>query len=821
MPAHLTRHIFRRLLANEPIVYRGCLRRQLHSRARIHHAWLGTSTPGHGAQSAPHSQRRTFFNFSMFRKKQKESKDADIAPGVEDMMQFAKLERMNARLPHPQHVLAALRKFFAFIRGSTKTGIEDIQAELVLQCLRYCMRTGQALKPDGHSTFVSMVRYAAPVLRRPHPPSTSFHADLAKAIYVDAKEVDVDDKTVLDALQVCCKILSRTGRFSEARELIDDVAQAEVGNAAASDTSSVRDAYRRLWSDVLYGCAAANDGDGVRSTLRLLRDRGWAGHDSVARAMLVYSLHGSDAGAIEKWFLEAGQADEAGTSGAPSAEASGPFRLSEVLQWCLAHGELELGHKIVRRSLGNDPPKQVWDTVFVWAAGTGKGADEINRMLDVMEASNKSKANRDEWRLPDIQTINGLVNYAVSRNDPYLAERFIALGKARGIEPDAWTYVLQMQYRLTVNDVDGALVAYKNLQAAGDSSEKDGPTVNKLIVALCQSQRHDFDTIMNVAADLSDRQVRFEAETVSRLALLHLSRDELHDVIDLLNTHSFHFSSTERESIRNSLVGYCTDPATRTPRAWDAYCILRNIFDETPRPQRTKLMEEFFRRGRPDMAVNIFNAMRAHSRSDTYPTTDTYVSAFLNAAKIKDLDSLEVIHNQLKLDYNIDPTTYLRNALIIGYSGCGQPRRGLSQWDDIVASKEGPSYNSIHIALRACERSPFGDIKAKDIWAKLRRMKIDLDQSMWASYAGALVGNGDIATAIDTIEKAEKDNEAEIDAFLIGSMYNGAPGQNKQKEVEEWAKEAYPNVWSKLESIGFEEDDNGMKVFKLQRDVSP
>jgi hypothetical protein len=571
-----------------------------------------------------------------------------------------------------------------------------------------------------------------------------------------------------------------------------------------------------LWQAVLHGCALANDKIGVEYTLKLLQARGLAENFEAYMAMFVYRLHGHDASAVEDWYFKFKSAAEQ-----RRAHPKLRWALRQVLQWCLSNEELELGHKIVRESLGNDPSKQIWDTVFVWAAGTGKGADEISRMLDVMEASNRSKADKKQWRLPDVDTINGLVEFAVTKNDPYMAERFIILGQARGIDPNASTYVLQMQYRLNVKDLDGALTAYKNLQAANPSSSEDGPTVNKLIIALCKSKRHDFDTIMNVAADLSDRQLRFEAETVSSLALLHLSRDELHDVIDLLNTHSFHFSSAKRESIRNSIVEYCKDQTTTTPRAWDAYCILRSIFDETPRPQRTQLMEEFFRRERPDMAVHVFNAMRAHSRSDTYPTTDTYVSAFLNAAKIKDLESLEVIHNQLKLDYNIDPTTYLRNALIIGYTGCGQPRRGLSQWDDIVASKEGPTYNSIHIALRACERSPFGDIKAKDIWAKLRRMKIDLDQSLWASYAGALVGNGDVGTAIDIIEQAEKDNEVEIDAFLLGSMYNGAPGETKRVDVEEWAKERYPGAWSELEKIGRDENEHGLRLFKLQRDVGP
>ena len=326
---------------------------------------------------------------------------------------------------------------------------------------------------------------------------------------------------------------------------------------------------------------------------------------------------------------------------------------------------------------------------------------------------------------------------------------------------------------------------------------------------------------MKVVADLADRRARFEPLTVSKLSLLHLNRDEVHDVIDLLNTHSYRFSSTERESIRNAILDYCLDKTTPTPRCWDGYTILRSIFDEMPRPQRTDLMVSFFERERPDMAANVFQSMRTHSRPDTIPTIDTYVAAFLGSAKLRDLESLEVIHNQLKLDFNIDTTTYLYNALIIGYTACGKPRRALDFWEDIVASKEGPTYNSIHIALRACEKAPFGDLKAQDIWAKLKKQNVELDQSLWASYVAALAGNGDNELAITTVEKADQNNEVEVDAFLLGSLFAGSPGQDAQAEIEGWAKEKYPQVWAELEKTPLETKENGMRAFKIDRSVTP
>ena len=841
MPSHLTRQVFRRLLASEPIVHQDCIRRQairpecsLTASTKL----VRRSTPHNAYPLLIRQQRRTLFSLGMFRRPSRgDAREADLDPGMQTMMDYAKMERMRARLPPVEDVAHALNRFFD-AKTKQKPGIQDTQAQLVVQSLRYCLDAQKLESGQGSIVPTSVLARVAQTWSQPWTkPMSGSHVELAEIMdQILSKSTPAD---AYKGLQAYVTSLCRVGKTTQARELVLRREAGSVGNMASTipPVVEVEDLGRdesaseelgsldakgvALWKRILSGFVRENNEAEVLTTLDMMEVRGIDVPRAASITMLKFHANRNDLEGLKHWWsLHQQRAPHADRTRKASDLIDGSA-IARLLRWCLERKELAFGHEIVRDVMRTSPPKPVWDATFVWAAGTKKSVDEIDRMLTVMESSNESIADRAQWRVPDIATINNLVEFAISRNDPYMAERFISMGKDRSIEPDAKTYVLQMDYRLSVEDIDGALIAYKNLQAMDLSSNEDVPTVNRLVVALCTSKRHDFDTIMNVAADLSDRRVRFEPLTVSTLSILHLSRDEIHDVIDLLNTHSFHYSSAERDSIRDTIIAYCTDPVTSTSRSWDAYTILRNIFDETPRSQRTELMLDFFNRNRPDMAVHVFNHMRAHSRADTMPTTDTYVSAFLGSAKLRDLESLEVLHNQLKLDYNINMSTYLYNALIVSYSACDQSRDALAFWDEIVASKEGPTYNSIHCALRACEKSPFGDVKAQDIWARLRRNNVELDQGMWASYIAALAGNGDNELAFSRLEEAVDAEEVEVDAFLLGSVFSAAPGQVKQEEIEVWAKDRYPDVWREVERLGIEVGENDMKSVRIDRSVTP
>jgi hypothetical protein len=774
----------------------------------------------------------------MFRQKApRDTREANYDPGIEKMMEYAKMKRLEARLPPVEDVAHAIRLFNRHKlpkRNGNGTPMEDTQAQLVLQSLHYCLETREQTKPESNISASDLVKLAQIVIKKPRQVSQA-HLDLAKMLH-DELSSSQNHNHVNTGTTAYVRSLTWSGRTREARELIlknSSVTGVNSGEVAApkdegDDALTAEDEAGAkpstgLWNQILAGFSQEGHEEELLRTLSIMEEQGIPYKIGTATILLEFFVTKQDPVAVKQYWNDC-HSMFSNASGDHTTRLHNLYEsaVSQVLTWCLASGNLALGHEVAKDVMFSNPSKPIWDSVLVWGAGTKKSVEETGRMLDVMQSSNEAFSDESEWRVPDSATINSLVRYAISQNDPYMAERFIGLGRDRGIQPDAETFILQMDYRLSVNDVDGALVAYKHLQAQDLSTNSDVNAVNRLIVALCTSQRHDFETIMSVVADLSDREARFDAMTVSTLSVLHLNRDEIHDVIDLLNTHSFRYSSAERASIRQSLVDYCLDSRTTTTRVWDTYTILRSIFDEMGREQRTAIMLNFFSHERADMAVNVFNHMRHHSRHDTMPNDETYVSAFLGCAKLGDLESLEVVHNQLKLDYNVTQTTYCRNALIIAYSVCDRPRAALDYWDDIVASREGPTYNSIHIALRACEKSAFGDIKAQEIWARLRKNNVELDHSMWASYIAALAGNGDNELARTVLEEAEQKGEVEVDAFLLGSLLDASPGQMKQADIEMWAEERYPEVWRVLkEEIGWVVEESRMRRVKIDRTVTP
>jgi len=57
--------------------------------------------------------------------------------------------------------------------------------------------------------------------------------------------------------------------------------------------------------------------------------------------------------------------------------------------------------------------------------------------------------------------------------------------------------------------------------------------------------------------------------------------------------------------------------------------------------------------------------------------------------------------------------------------------------------------------------------------------------------------------------------------YRIGSIFNAAPGQAKQAEVEEWAKANHPEEWAELEQAGLRETDIGMRYSGIDRKIAP
>ncbi len=730
MRSYLTRHVFRRLLANEGFSF-SCPNRTMHFLHR-RCGLLPLIQP---------AARRTLWGFSA--KPARQIRDTDIDPGLSKMLDLFLMDKVQARPPPARDLVKAFNIFFAH-KLRTKEAVNNIQAQHALRTFRYLQDTNT--NEEGFGLTLSDLQSARDCLMRMPADKLDTHNEFARELFAEISKRKTrlrgeDDAITMGDFKQLIVVLTLTGDSLEARRRVGEFWNSESN---IEKTANREKTGAKLWNLVLKGSAREMNEEELLNTARLAEASGVPYNPTFHETMSTFFASKNDIEGTKEWYTK--RIDK---SHKPNART-----VSEILRFCLRNNEADWCNSIFRALIDSNPNKLLWDVIFQWAAGAlGKGVEDVERMMEVMTRRNQ----HDESIRPDIETINGLVDLAISRNDPYLAERYLTLGLKLGILPNARTFILQMNYRIDAGDLSGAQAAYEGLLGEEVIEREDLPVINKYIRALCSAKSPNHDRITSIVADLDERKSRLEADTVSALCLMHLQRDDLHEVLDTLQAHNFHYSLDERARIRDAFLAYILDRSNSVNRAWDAYTILRQMFDETDTKMRTQLMNEFFDRKRSDMACHVFGHMRQHIRPEKRPTVDTYIECFEGIARCADMESLDMVHNMMKMDSSVEPSTRLYNALMLAYTACEEPQRALDFWTDITNSREGPSYRSIELVFRACEVKPFGDRPAKEIWHKMRKMDIEVTPEVFAAYAGALAGQGLIDEAQALIEGMEGD----------------------------------------------------------------
>lgn len=650
--------------------------------------------------------------------------------------------------PQPAEELA--QAFVEFFRSKQREErpLEDVQVQHALTTFTYVQKTADNEEKVGLSS--EEIRLALRMLKWMSKEYKT-HIELAKALFAELqkrREGSVHGEEGLVSqdqdLVPFIVVMAQSGNSLYARELIEKYWD-----------SCLKDSRASLWPMLFRNLIHEKRSDELQETVNIMQKLHSPFDAKIHQAIISYFAVSEENMEMTKtWYNH------------PIAAGNPPSVRTDalVLKLCIKEGELEWGDSIFKSLLERGAEDMCsWNAILQWAAAKGKSVDEIERMIQVMVT--RSEENGANLR-PDMNTINSLIWLANFKDDPYTAERYLALGHKWGLLPNARTYLLQLDYRLKVGDLGGARTAYARLQGEEIPKQEDLPLLNKLIIALCNQKPPNHDAIMGLVEDLSERKARFEPETVAALSSIHLQRGEMDDLVDLLNTHAFHYGLGHRAIIQDVLLSHCLDPSTPISRAWQTYNIIRKTFSETDTPTRVTLMNNFFKRGRSDMATHVFGHMRQQQVKSLRPTASTYAQCLAGLGRAGDLASLRIVHNMIKLDNEIEPDTQLHNALMLGYSGCGEPRRALESWEDIMHSREGPSYASIQIALMACERHPFGEQEAKGIWSKLQRFQIEVTREIYAAYVGALAGQNLFDECVELVKNVEKETGYQPDALL-------------------------------------------------------
>lgn len=666
------------------------------------------------------------------------------------MMELINRLSMRVRAPPPQNLAQAFVDFFRSKQKAAQA-LEDIQAQYALETLQHLQRT--YVEDPNFGLPSEELRIALRMLKVVGRKTYKYkaHNELAKAIFEELLKrtetmTDDQESPVLfrhDLLSFI-QVMARSGDALYARDLVEKYWKDCLKQEGVSP-----------WSRVMKGLIRENRVGELEKTVDIMQKYNIQFDPKFHETITIfYAAQQGNMEMTKKWYQH------------PIANRRMPTDLTDatVLKLCISKSELDWGDPIFKSLIERTPEnKAPWDVIFQWAVAKGRSVDEVERMMEVMVR------RQEEGGLTlslDMDTINGLVELANLRNDPYTAERYVALGQKWGFPPNARTHLLQLDYRIKVGDLGGARTAYAHLQSQESVNSEDLPLLNKLIVALCAEKHQNHDAIMGLVEDLGERKARLEPETVAALSLFHLRRGETEDLVDLLNTHAFNYGLDQRALISDILKSHILNHTTPTPHAWDTYNILRQTFSEIDISTRTSLMQHFFTRERSDMATHVFGHMRQQQIKSLRPMVSTYVSCLSGIAKAVDLESLETVHNMMKLDSEIEPNTQLYNALMLAYTCCGKPHTAQGFWEDIVHSREGPSYASIQIALRACERAPFGERVAKNIWGRLKRFEIEVTREIYAAYVGSLAGHNLFTECVKLINDAEKEAGYKPDALL-------------------------------------------------------
>lgn len=657
------------------------------------------------------------------------------------MLDLSLMTKMHTRPPPTEELIASWKQFFAY---KQKKGlvVNNIQAKHVLTTFRHLQKN-----PDAPGLDSEDLTLARDVLRAIPSDGLEEHAILATELYTELQKRDPTPFLTRLNMDAYVSVLVKTGHSLEARDLLSTI----------PTTENVMGFLRKLYYKVLMGLAKEGKEAELIETCAMSENHG-IGYTWWQRDILsTFYAEQNNVKATKLWWRK--QLD---TSKPSPNDAGSPKSLTAILKFCIRNDELDWCRDVFREALNQNPRKDIWDVILQWAAGTmGKGVEDVEQMLKIME----ERSTEEVRTAPDSETINGLVEMCMENTDPYTAERYIELGRKFGIQPNVKTFILQLNYRADHGDLAGAQAAYEALLSEEVLKDEDLPAVNKYVRALCTAHINNYTRIRSIMADLEERNVRLEAETTCSLSMMYMEREELHDALDVLQANSWHYTLAERDNIRESFTQFCLNEKNSTARVWDAYSIMREVVNEADRNVRTKIMNEFFRRGRCDMACYTFGHMRQNIDVTIRPTADTYVECLQGIAYLEDVEHLDMVHNMLKMDSSIEPSTRLYNALMLAYAECDDPDRAVEFWEDITNSSEGPTYNSLVVLFRACELKPFAEKLAMQVWDKMKRMDIEVTRDVLQSYLAALAGRGIMEEGKRLVEGMDRNYGFKVDVL--------------------------------------------------------
>ncbi|OXV05730.1 hypothetical protein Egran_06503 [Elaphomyces granulatus] len=791
MQSYLTRRVFRAILDNEPLRFSHCRDRLIYS---VHPLSIAKAR----LRGSNHISKRGLFAFpSPLTVPQNESLPSEA--GLRPMRELLKSLSLRTRPPTTEALAKAFRDFFKS-RIETPGVINGFDARLLTVTWKHLKARQEDIEAkDWEAVFSNeSLENVLSVLSQTTCLSDSREGvqKVARFAFLElcADRGEGPDEISRQAIIAYITLLSSNGNPEEARCV------------TLKFWTKLRNSKPSPWLAVMNGFALKGDRRQLKKVTEELEKYGnkfdRASHHELTMIM------------IEKDLAEAARI----MYDCPISDHVEPsFATKEaVMKFAILHSNMPWAQEILQ-TFPQIPTSETRDITLLWEAAHGSTSSGLSKKLEGWATDNPEILNS-----LTISCVNNLMEYANKINKPQLAVDFAALAAHWGFQPDIRTHMLRLESRIQAGDINGAIGCVSDLGDVDSIIDANLPLVNKLIAMLCHSGHTDnlFQQISSLVDPLIDNDVRLEADTVAALAHMLLYRHDWEALAGLLRPRLGSYDTEEKGRIRNSLTKFIMNVDQADDDIWEAYNLLRAAFPETGVSSRTDIMAAFFRRNRSDLACLVFGHMRQGESLAQRPKPDTYARCFQGIAKAADTDNLQLVHNMLKLDLEVDLDTRIRNALMLAYAACGQPEQSMEAFREILQSKEGPSHKTITVFFRVCETHYNGAQEAMKMMRKVKLLEIGVDRAMYTAYIQALAAHREFDKATEAIENMELQMGQGPNHNTIALFYNATPYEHWKDRVEGWAKLKYPKLWAQLESMKRSEHEDGLCFDDIQNEIS-
>jgi hypothetical protein len=234
-----------------------------------------------------------------------------------------------------------------------------------------------------------------------------------------------------------------------------------------------------------------------------------------------------------------------------------------------------------------------------------------------------------------------------------------------------------------------------------------------------------------------------------------LYRHDWEAISELLRPRLGTYDDEGKSFVQKAITDFILDRSQKDQEVWDVYELFKLAFPQTGVSIRTEIMCSFFERKRSDLAVLVFGHMRQAEDPRRRPKPDTYARCFQGIARNSDATNLELVHNMLKLDLEVNLNTRIQNGLMLAYAACGMPEKSMEIFRQILQSDDGPSHKTIRIFFRVCEKHHNGAQEAIKMLNKIKKVGVEVDRPLYSAYIEAVAAQCEFdlaTTAIDNME---------------------------------------------------------------------